>query len=52
MDKPDRRTVELKADYTGFPVEDLFIVGYGLDVNQRYRNLPYITSVVELPQQK
>lgn len=52
LDKPSRRTVDLDVDYRGFAVEDLFIVGYGLDVNQHYRNLPYITSVVELPQQK
>lgn len=47
LDKPARRTVDLKADYVGFPVEDLFIVGYGLDLDQRYRNLPYITCIVE-----
>jgi len=47
LDKPARRKVELTPDYVGFSIEDLFIVGYGLDVNQRYRNLPYITHVTE-----
>lgn len=43
LDKPARRTVDVKGDYIGFVVEDLFIVGYGLDFNQKYRNLPYIS---------
>ncbi|MDR2089346.1 MAG: hypoxanthine phosphoribosyltransferase [Clostridiales Family XIII bacterium] len=47
LDKPTGRRVAIRADYVGFTVEDMFIVGYGLDVNQRYRNLPYITSVEE-----
>ncbi len=42
FDKPARRRVELQADYVGFQVPDEFIVGYGLDYNERYRNLPYI----------
>ena len=42
MDKPERRTAPVKADYIGFTVPDAFIVGYGLDYQQRYRNLPYI----------
>jgi len=43
LDKPDRRVVhEVKADYTGFSIPDQFVVGYGLDYAQRYRNLPYI----------
>lgn len=45
LDKPSRRTADLKefkADYTGFEIEDFFAVGYGLDCNQQYRNLPYI----------
>lgn len=46
LDKPDRREVEVDIDYVGFSVPDKFIVGYGLDWNQRYRNLPYI-GVVE-----
>lgn len=46
LDKPERRVVDIKADYTGFQVPDLFVVGYGLDYAQKYRNLPYI-GVVE-----
>jgi len=46
LDKPERRVVDIQADYTGFQVPDLFVVGYGLDYAQRYRNLPYI-GVVE-----
>ena len=43
LDKPERRVVhEAKADYTGFTIPDQFVVGYGLDYAQRYRNLPYI----------
>lgn len=43
LDKPSRRAVEgFKADYTGFEIEDYFVVGYGLDYSQKYRNLPYI----------
>lgn len=43
LDKPSRRVVEgFKADYTGFEIEDLFVVGYGLDCDQRFRNLPFV----------
>lgn len=42
LDKPSRRTKPVTADYTGFEVEDLFVVGYGLDFAEKYRNLPYI----------
>ncbi len=42
LDKPSRRTKPITADYTGFAVEDLFVVGYGLDYAEKYRNLPYI----------
>ncbi len=42
LDKPSRRIVDLKVDYTGFVIEDFFVVGYGMDYNERYRNLPYI----------
>lgn len=42
MDKPERRTAPVKADYVGFTIPDAFVVGYGLDYQQRYRNLPYI----------
>ncbi len=46
LDKPDRRVVEgLKVDYVGFQIPDEFVVGYGLDYDQRYRNLPYIGVV-------
>ena len=47
LDKPDRRVVDVDVDYTGFQIPDEFVVGYGLDYDQRYRNLPYI-GVVEL----
>ncbi len=47
LDKPSRRTADIKADYIGFEVEDKFIVGYGLDIDQKYRNLPYISWVKE-----
>ena len=46
LDKPERRVVEVPVDYIGFQVPDYFVVGYGLDYDQRYRNLPYI-GVVE-----
>ncbi|MDA8211707.1 MAG: hypoxanthine phosphoribosyltransferase [Clostridia bacterium] len=42
LDKPSRRKVEVKADYTGFEIPDEFVVGYGLDYSERFRNLPYI----------
>lgn len=42
LDKPSRRKVEIKADYVGFEIADRFVVGYGLDYNEKYRNLPYI----------
>lgn len=47
LDKPERREVDIQADYTGFEVENKFIVGYGLDYDQKYRNLPYITCLEE-----
>lgn len=43
LDKPDGRRVDIDVDYIGFTVDDRFIVGYGLDFDQKYRNLPYIT---------
>ena len=43
LDKPSRRVADVYGDYIGFTVDDLFIVGYGLDYDQKYRNLPYIT---------
>jgi hypoxanthine phosphoribosyltransferase len=42
FDKPGRRTVDLNADYTGFIIPDAFVVGYGLDYSEKYRNLPYV----------
>lgn len=42
FDKPARRTVELEPDYKGFSLPDEFVVGYGLDYSEKYRNLPYI----------
>lgn len=42
LSKPSRRTVKIEADYIGFEIEDKFVVGYGLDYNEKYRNLPYI----------
>ena len=47
LDKPDRRIIDVPVDYTGFQIPDEFVVGYGLDYDQRYRNLPYI-GIVEL----
>ena len=47
LDKPDRRVVDVSTDYTGFEIPDEFVVGYGLDYAQRYRNLPYI-GILEL----
>ena len=47
LDKPDRRVRDVHVDYVGFNIPDEFVVGYGLDYAQRYRNLPFI-GVVEL----
>lgn len=47
LDKPDRRVTDVEVDYTGFVIPDEFVIGYGLDYDQRYRNLPYI-GVLEL----
>lgn len=46
LNKPDRRVTEVAVDYIGFDIEDKFVVGYGLDYDQKYRNLPFI-GVVE-----
>ena len=46
LDKPDRRVSHVDVDYTGFQIPDEFVVGYGLDYAQKYRNLPYI-GVIE-----
>lgn len=45
LDKPQRRVVDVHVDYTGFEIPDEFVVGYGLDYDQKYRNLPYIGIV-------
>ncbi len=45
LDKPSRREVEVKADWTGFEIPDEFVVGYGIDYAQRNRNLPFIGKV-------
>lgn len=42
LDKPERREVEMQPDYTGFVIEDEFVIGYGLDYAEEYRNLPYV----------
>lgn len=47
LDKPERRVTDVKVDYVGFNIPDEFVVGYGLDYAQKYRNLPYI-GVVEV----
>ena len=43
LSKPSRRKVDVKVEYIGFTIEDRFVVGYGLDYAEQYRNLPYIT---------
>ena len=45
LDKPQRRTVDVPVDYIGFRIKDKFVLGYGLDYDQYYRNLPYIAVV-------
>ena len=45
LSKPSRREVEVEVDYIGFTIEDRFVVGYGLDYHDRYRNLPYIAVI-------
>lgn len=45
LDKPDRRETDVDVDYVGFEIEDKFVVGYGLDYDQSYRDLPYIGTV-------
>ena len=42
LDKPERRVKEVDVTYRGFPIPDAFVVGYGLDYAEKYRNLPYI----------
>ena len=47
LSKPSRRKVDVKVDYVGFTIEDKFVVGYGLDYAERFRNLPYIAVVAD-----
>lgn len=47
LDKPERRVVDIKTDYIGFEVPNYFVVGFGLDFNQKYRNLPYVGVLKE-----
>lgn len=46
LDKPSRRVVEIDAEYIGIEIEDRFVVGYGLDFDQKFRNLPYIGEYI------
>ncbi len=47
LDKPERRKVQIEPDYRGFYIPDEFVVGYGLDFNEKYRNLPHISVLLE-----
>ena len=47
LDKPDRRLVDFEADYTLFTIPDHFVIGYGLDCGEHFRNLPYIAEYDE-----
>ena len=47
LDKPSRRIVDIQADYVGFEIPNEFVIGFGLDFNQRYRNLPYVGVLKE-----
>lgn len=47
LDKPDRRIVDITADYVGFKIPNEFVIGFGLDFNQKYRNLPYVGVLKE-----
>ena len=47
LDKPERRVIDVKVDYTGFQIPDKFVIGYGLDWDEKYRNLPYIGYIEE-----
>lgn len=47
LDKPERRLYDVKVDYLGFEIPDKFVVGYGLDYNEMYRNLPYVGYIGE-----
>lgn len=45
LDKPSRRVVDLKADFVGFEIPNEFVIGFGLDYNEKYRNLPYVAVI-------
>ena len=45
LDKPSRREVDFRSDWIGFEIPDEFVVGYGLDYQDQYRNLPYVASL-------
>lgn len=47
LDKPSRRAVPIDPDYTGFPIDDLFVVGYGLDYAEQFRELPFLGEMVD-----
>ncbi len=47
LDKPDRRIVDIEAEYVGFKIPNEFVIGFGLDFNQKYRNLPYVGVLKE-----
>lgn len=47
LDKPERRVTNIKADYTGFTIANHFVIGYGMDLDEKYRNLPAIYCLVE-----
>lgn len=47
LDKEEGRVFEMKADYVGFKIPNAFVVGYGLDFNERYRQLPYVGILKE-----
>jgi hypoxanthine phosphoribosyltransferase len=49
LDRPGRREVDVKIDYTGFDIPDAFVLGYGMDYRERYRNVPFIFVLDHLP---